>query len=364
MTLEPAPPPSGFERFGRMGAVIALVVLAGIGVVAGGSYLGRQVGGLFGSDAEAQSDIEPGLDVEVVIPSGASGQDIAAILAAQGVVASATQFEAAVRSADAAGQLRAGTYRLVTGMEPEAVLDVLLVGPAAEVTRVTIREGLRVPEVIARLAEATGKPESEFEAALIDGTVTTSLREIDEEPALADWEGLLFPDTYEFSLDATAADILQRLATTMEQRVASVDWDDLEERGFDVYEGIIIASLIEAEVRVPEERPLVSSVIANRLEEEMLLQIDATVLFALDTRDPAEFNNEVDSPFNTYRVAGLPPTPIAGPGLASLQAAAAPEETDFLFYVLSDTDGSHTFTTNLEDHNAAVQQAREDGVLP
>lgn len=364
MTLEPAPPPSSFERFGRLGAVVALVVLAGIGVVAGGSYLGRAVGGALDNNGDQGLAVEPGLDVEVVIPAGSSGQEIAAILAAQGVVASSTNFEAAVRSAGVAAQLRAGTYQLETGMEPEAVLDVLLVGPAAEVVRITIPEGLRVPEVIARLAEASGHPESEFEEALTTGTVVTGLKEMGEEAELTDWEGLLFPDTYEFSSTVSPEDMLQRLATTMEQRVGSVDWSDLEERGFEIYDGIIIASLIESEVRVAEERPVVSSVIFNRLDEEMLLQIDATVLFALDTRDPAEFNNEVDSPFNTYRFPGLPPTPISGPGLASLQAAAAPEDTEFLFYVLSDTDGSHTFTTNLDDHNAAVRQAREDGVLP
>ena len=365
MTLEPVPPPSGFERFGRLGAVVALVVLGGIGVVAGASYLGKQVGGVLGSNgADAGVDVEPGLEVEVVVPVGAGAQDIAAILAAQGVVASASQFEATVRTAGATAELRAGTYELVTGMEPEDVLDVLRIGPVAEVVRVTIREGLRVGEVLARLAEETGRPEEEFVVALEGGVVTTNLREMGDAPTLTDWEGLLFPDTYEFARSATAVDILQRLASTMEQRVGSVDWTALEDAGYDVYEGITIASLIEAEVRVAEERPLVSSVIANRLADEMLLQIDATVLFALNTRDPAEFNNEVDSPYNTYQVTGLPPTPISGPGLAALEAAAAPADTEFLYYVLSDSDGSHTFTTNLDDHNAAVQQAREDGVLP
>lgn len=365
MSLEPVPPPSGFERFGRLGAVIALVVLAGIGVVAGGSFLGRQVGGALGSNGPGDGvDVEPGLDVDVVIPTGASAQDIAAILAAQGVVASATQFEATVRSAGAAGELKAGAYQLVTGMEPEAVLDVLRIGPVAEVMRITIREGLRVEEVIARLADETGIPEGDFTEALENGDITTELKEMGDSPTLTDWEGLLFPDTYEFTRTATAQEMLQRMATTMEERVASVEWGDLEEAGYEAYEGIVIASLIEAEVRVADERPLVSSVIANRLEEGMPLQIDATVLFALGTRDPAEFNNEVDSPYNTYQVAGLPPTPISGPGLASLRAAAAPAESDYLYYVLSDAEGGHTFTTNLEDHNAAVQQAREDGILP
>ncbi len=113
-----------------------------------------------------------------------------------------------------------------------------------------------------------------------------------------------------------------------------------------------------------DERPLVSSVIRNRLDEGMLLQIDASVLYALDTRDPSAFDSEVDSPYNTYLHPGLPPTPIAAPGRAALEAAAAPAETEYLYYVLSSPDGSHTFTTNLDDHNAAVRQAREDGVLP
>jgi UPF0755 protein len=150
----------------------------------------------------------------------------------------------------------------------------------------------------------------------------------------------------------------------MEQRVGSIDWTMLEDAGMTIYDGLIIASLIETEVLLDEERPTVSSVIHNRLGLGMKLDIDATVLYALGTRDPSLFNNEVDSPYNTYVVNGLPPTPIASPGRASLEAAAAPIETEFLFYVLSDLEGHHAFAATLEEHNANVAQAREDGVLP
>ncbi len=146
--------------------------------------------------------------------------------------------------------------------------------------------------------------------------------------------------------------------------MAAVNWGDLEALGFSQYEGIIIASIIESEVRVAEERPLVSSVIQNRLGSEGFLEIDATVLYALGTRDIAQFDRSFDSPYNTYRYEGLPPTPIAVPGLASLQAAAAPAETEFFFYVLSSTDGSHTFSVTFEEHQAAIAKARADGVLP
>jgi UPF0755 protein len=184
------------------------------------------------------------------------------------------------------------------------------------------------------------------------------------EPTLQDWEGLLFPDTYEFAQTATPVEILQRMATTMEERVGSIDWSAWEELGYTPYQGIILASLIESEVRVDEERPIVSSVIHNRLAEQMPLDIDATVLYALGTRDAAEFDRDVDSPYNTYLNAGLPPTPIASPRLASLEAAAAPDATPYFFYVLSDTDGHHAFAETLDEHNANVAQAREDGVLP
>lgn len=364
MSLEPVPPPPTFSRLGRVGAIIALVVVAGVAIVGGASYLGRQVGGLFGNNGSGRVDVEPGIEVEVVIPQGASAADIAAILAGKGVVASAPQFEGLVRSEGAAAELKAGTYQLVTGMEPSQVLEALRTGPLVDVYRITIREGLRVGEMLEILSEGSGIPVEEFEAALQSGEVTTTLKDMPDSPFPQDWEGLLFPDTYEFSQRSTAVTILQRLADTMVQRVESVDWSEFEADGYSIYEGIIMASLIEAEVRVADERPLVSSVIHNRLDEGMPLQIDATVLYALGTRSPSDFDREVDSPYNTYQNTGLPPTPIASPGRASLEAAANPADTDYFYYVLSAEDGSHTFSETLEEHNEAVRKAREDGVLP
>lgn len=368
MSLEPVPPPTMWSRFGKTGAAIGIVLLAGFLVVGGASYLGDRVGNAFGSNSNggpgAAVDVPPGVEIEIEIPPGSSAQDIGAILAAQGIVESANDFEIVVRTEGAASALQAGVYELETGMAPTDVVTALRAGPLSNSQRVTIREGLRVSEIVARLAEVTLIDEAEFTAALLDGSVTTGLRDMPDEPTLTDWEGLLFPDTYDFTRNADAGDILQRMASTMEQRMAGIDWSEVEAAGYSPYEGLVIASLIEAEVRVPAERPIVSSVIENRLRDGMLLQIDATVLYALNTRLPQNFDNTVDSPYNTYQEAGLPPTPINAPGLAAIEAAAAPDDTEFLFYVLSASDGSHTFTTNLDDHNAAVQQAREDGVLP
>ena len=366
MTFEPVPQEPVWARILKIGLAIGMVALAAVLVIGGASYLGREVGAALGPEevTSARIDVEPGQPVEIVIASGSSGQDIGAMLAAQGIVHSALEFEVAVRNVDAAQRLQAGTYALTTLMDPADVVAILVAGPAPAVYRVTVIEGLRVEEILVALAEITPHEYSEFEEALLDGDVVSSLRDMPEQPTLSDWEGLLFPDTYEFTRSADPVSILQRLASTMEQRVNSIDWSDWTALGYTEYEGIVLASLIEAEVLLDDERAIVSSVIHNRLAEGMKLDIDATVLYALSTRDVTRFDRTVESPYNTYVVIGLPPTPIASPGKASLAAAASPESTDYFFYVLADLDGNHAFAITLDEHINNVNQAREDGVLP
>lgn len=365
MNHSPLPPPPPTWKLVRPLVVFALIILSGIGIVAVAGSLGDRVGaGLASGEDEEVVEIEPGRRVEVVIPPGANAEQIGEILLDAGLIRSVSQFETAVRAARVDQSLQSGTYELITGSTLQEIIDELRVGPRVVVFDVTVREGLRVTEIIDVLAAASGIDRSEFVTALETGVVTTDVVALPEQPTLSDWEGLLFPDTYRFSEEATAADMLGRLANTMEQRLDEVDWSGLEAAGYTRYQGIIIASLIEAEVRVAEERPLVSSVIFNRLADDMRLDIDATVLYAQGIRDPALVDVTFESPYNTRLVAGLPPGPIAAPGLASLQAAASPADTDFRYYVLAAEDGSHAFAVTLEEHNANVQAAREAGILP
>ncbi len=358
----PDPPPFEPSRLIRPLMAIALVAAAGFGIVLGATWLGERVGA--GLESEPEVVANPGVDVTIEIPEGATAESIAELLLENGVIASIGEFETAVRALGAENQLKAGSFEVVTGMAMEDLIRLLASGPPVEVFRVTIVEGRRVSEIIDQLAEETGLPRTDFEQALTGGAVTTTLREMPAEPAVQDWEGLLFPDTYEISDRASAADVLGRMAATMEQRVATVDWSRLESEGYTVYDGINIASLIEAEVRVRDEQPIVSSVIWNRLADGEVLGIDATILYAMSTRDPGEIDVDFDSPYNTRVVGGLPPTPIAAPGLAALEAAANPADTDFKYYVLSSPDGSHTFTRTIDEHIAAVAKAREEGVIP
>jgi UPF0755 protein len=166
-------------------------------------------------------------------------------------------------------------------------------------------------------------------------------------------------------VEATAATILQRMSDTLTDRVDSLDWSELADLGLTPYDGIIVASLIESEVRIDEEREVVASVIMNRLADDWALEIDATIIYALGT-NPGEVllsDLDIESPYNTYLYQGLPPTPISGVRMRSLEAAAVPAVTGFYYYVLVDEDGTHGFSETIEEHNAKKEQAKADGVL-
>jgi len=263
-------------------------------------------------------------------------------------------------------RLQAGTYDLKTGLSVDEAITALLEGPGGEVVRLTVIEGLTVGQMLASLADQAGFEVVALEEALLDGSVTSTLLPAAAE-SLADWEGLLFPDTYEVFENDPPAKVLQLLADTAADRVASVDWGSLARRGLTPYEGVIIASLIEREAAVDEERPLIASVVFNRLDLDMALQIDATIVYILGGLPPGGLSLDdlqVDSPYNTYRNKGLPPTPISGTRLASLRAAAAPAETDYLYYVLSDADGHHAFTADFDEFLLLQEQSREAGLIP
>lgn len=342
--------------------VIALVVVA-VGLLTwwAATGLADWASGLGGGSGP---DIVAGNEVTVDIPAGSTARTIGTTLEESGVIA-AEDFEDAVRERGVAAELQAGSYTLITGTRADLIIDALIAGPVVETFWVTVPEGLRTTEILDVLARDTPHTRADLEAALLSGRVQSSLVP-EGELTLASWEGLLFPDTYEFASTATPGDVLGLLAATMEQRIATVDWSALEEGGLGVYDGLVVASLIESEAGVDADRPLISSVVQNRLAIDMALQIDATVLYALDRRGGSVTLDdlEVESPYNTYLNTGLPPTPIGAPGLASLEAAAAPAETDYLYYVLTSEDGSHSFTADYDEFLALKAQAQADGIIP
>ncbi|WKZ82808.1 MAG: endolytic transglycosylase MltG [Acidimicrobiia bacterium] len=343
------PPRPGRSRAIRALTAMAITAVSLLAAYAGVKWLAAEVSDLIAGPSV--STVAPGIPVEFEVEPGASASQIARDLAAAGVVESASAFDRVVREQRAADRLQAGVYQLETGMAPTAVLALLMEGPPRSFYLLTVVEGLTTAQMLESVSRQTDIPFEDLTRVLLDGTVTSSLMPGDAT-ALQDWEGLLFPDTYEFAADATAADILDRMARTAEQRVASIDWSALEAAGYTPYEGLIIASVIEREAVLDDDRPLVAGVIMNRLEAGMKLQMDATVVYALGGLPPGGLtlaDLEVDSPYNTYRISGLPPTPIAGVGPASLAAAASPAETDHLYFLVADDTGALRFTADFDE---------------
>jgi UPF0755 protein len=360
---EPPPPRPWWMSLVRIAATVAVLIVVGV--------VGYDIAERLGERAGVESTVDTvvaGVEVEFVIPPGATARQVSTLLEQQGIVADAGQFEDAVAEAGAAARLRAGSYTVMTGSAAGELIALFVAGPPeADSYRVTVIEGLRIEDMLQALADQSPHEYEDFEAALVDNEVTSPLVPAPDaiDDPLARWEGLLAPDTYEFIVDATPQQILQRLANTLTQRVEAQDWSAIEALGLTPYDGLILASLVEKEAKLEDERPLISSVIYNRLAIGQALQIDATIIYALnnDAREVLLEDLEIDSPYNTYLNQGLPPTPIGGVRTSSLVAAAQPADTEYFYYVLVDRDGTHGFSETLEEHNAKKAQAEADGVI-
>lgn len=220
--------------------------------------------------------------------------------------------------------------------------------PTPESFMVTLPEGLTVRQTAEKVDEATGGniSEREFNAAAEEGGYDRAfLRD-----GGGNLEGFLFPKTYEVTSLSTARWLVDRLLRQFDLETAHLEWSRARSLGVTPYQVVIIASMIEKEAKVPEDRPLIASVIYNRLNRNMKLGICATVLYAMGEHKEALTNEdlEVDSPYNTYRIDGLPPGPICSPGFESIRAALHPARTDYIYYILTGPDGRHSFTADYQ----------------
>jgi UPF0755 protein len=303
---------------------------------------------------------------DVVIEPGTSRDGIGGVLAANGVISSPRVFRVYVQFTGG-GPWEAGRYTEFRANssfdEAVAVLDAGPVPPDARVVR--IPEGTNISGVFRIIEESVpGITAADLLAALGSGAVTSRYKPAE----VTNWEGFLFPDTYEFAVDASATDILQTMVDRNDEILDSLDYDRAEAlQGRSAYDLITVASLIERETgQPPEERGKIARVIYNRLDTDEILGIDASNLYGLG-RTSGELTAadlEVDSPYNLRRNRGLPPTPIARPGRASLEAAIRAPAGDWLYYVLISNDPpTHLFTASAEEFERAAQESREKGVF-
>jgi UPF0755 protein len=306
--------------------------------------------------------------VAVEVTQGESPSAIASSLERAGVIRSAAHFGVLAGLMGVESNLRAGEYELTRGMPTTVVIDRLRENLTVPQFVLTIPEGWRWEQVGEHLERKGIASAVDFEAALKATDYNAPF--LVQRPAGASLEGYLFPDTYFFSVDATAHDIVARLLTTFNVRFPPELQAMAANQGLNLHQAVTLASIVEREAQVPSERPVIASVYLNRIKDGMLLQADPTTQYAI-AADPASVKEfgwwkrdltvddlKINSPYNTYVSTGLPPGPIASPGLASLEAVVRPAGTDFLFFVAK-PDGSHAFARTLDEHNRNVQQYQQ-----
>jgi UPF0755 protein len=283
---------------------------------------------------------------------GSSTAAIGQALVDAGVVRDRLAFRLALWRTGASRRLRAGEYRFDQPMTAVDVVSKIARGDVV-LRPITFREGLTVAEMAGLYEEQRFGPAAAFREAATD---VTGIEDLD--PAARDLEGYLFPETYSLSRRTTARELMRQMVTRFRQVFPEALRREAAEQGFSVREAVTLASIVEKETGKPEERPLVAAVYRNRLKIGMGLQCDPTVIYGLQrarrfTGNLTRADLQFDSPYNTYRYAGLPPGPIAAPGRASLEAAVRPAAVPYLYFV-SRNDGSHEFARTLDEHNRNV----------
>ena len=293
----------------------------------------------------AESDVA----VDVVIESGSSFDQAAAKLKDANIIAQPFYFKLLALYEDKTQSIKSGEYRFYLTKTPAEILDVLVTGKTMQHS-ITVIEGKTYKDFLAQLSqhEKIESTDSDLEA------VKTKLGITHES-----LEGLFLPETYHFTAGAKDIDILQQSYTLLRD-LLDMEWPKRSEESFvkSPYEALILASIVEKETGVAEERPRIAGVFISRLNKNMRLQTDPTIIYGLGDEFDGNITRkhlETDNPYNTYTRSGLPPTPIALPSKAAIMAVLHPDITGELFFV-SKGDGTHYFSKTYEEHNAAVRK--------
>jgi UPF0755 protein len=293
----------------------------------------------------------------VDLPAGSTVRSIADRLAASGVVVDPLTFRIAARLSGEERRLQAGEYRFAEPARPGEIVARLVAGDVF-VRPLTFPEGLTIREMAA-LFEANGRgAAADFERAARNVSLVAEV-----DPDARSLEGYLFPDTYTLGRHDDAQTVIESMTRSFLSTFNSDLRAEAAAASLSVRQVVTLASLVEKETAVAGERPIVAAVYRNRLRVGMPLQCDPTVIYAMMLAGRWNGNIrrsdlDINSPYNTYRYAGLPPGPIASPGRASLEAALRPADVDYLYFV-SRNDGTHVFSRTLAEHNRAVAQYQQ-----
>ena len=294
--------------------------------------------------------------IHVKINSGMSTGEIADQLESKGVITSSIKFRILSRIRGYDNQMKPGTYVFTAGMTYEEVFEKILNGEKY-IVNFTIPEGFGVKNIADRLYEIDLADKEDFLEAAKDFEPYPYMKKHDDVIFAA--EGFLFPETYSIESDASVEDILNLMASEFDRQLTPAMREKAKEMNLSIYDLITLASLVEREVRYPVDRPIVAQVFLKRLKINMPLQTDASLQYLMDApkEDVSIEDTKIDSPYNTYQHSGLPPGPIASPGIESIKAVLNPADTDFLYFV-ADRQGHNYYSSSYEEHMELVNQYR------
>jgi UPF0755 protein len=354
----------------RLLVILFALIVIGVGAAVGyfvlgdsSPVLGSRIGQL--ADPLAPVDAHDTTTQVVTIPPGSTAGDIGADLQQRGLIRSSLLFRFAADQAGVGASLAAGNYELSRSMSTNEIIQVLAKGQVKRGLVATIPEGWRSEQIADRL-EATGVASRDEFLRAVSAPESVPGFDVVAANAPPRLEGYLFPETYEVSARVPGTRAAELMVRMFNQRVGEALRAQPETK-LNAYQVLTLASIVEREAKQSSERPMIASVYVNRLAASMPLQADPTVQYAVATRDgpsavsynywrnlaPADL--QLDSPFNTYQVAGLPPGPICNPGEASIKAVLTPAKTDYLYFVAkADGSGTHLFARTLDEHNANV----------
>lgn len=351
----------GHAALGRESTSITLCELSSPEDLAVGAYLEAHATEL---EQPAGSDDTP---VTFVVQSGESAATIANRLERKGLISDAELFRRYMQYHGLDAGIEAGEFTLRQTMTIPEIAQALQTGRRPEQT-ITIQEGLRLEQVAAKVAEQTTISEENFLQLATSGWQDAySFDFLSTIPPTATLEGFLYPETYRLPEDATADDLVGRMLETFDARVTpAIQAITTTGSTTSLYDTVTLASIVEREAVLDEERPIIAGVYQNRLEAGWTLDACPTVQYAIGSSGnwwpPFTLEaTKTDSVYNTYRNKRLPPSPICSPGLASIKAAANPADTDYFFFLVDCTkdDGSHLFAETQEEHNANYRMCGE-----
>ena len=307
----------------------------------------------FGKDKNGQGE-----KIFFQVQEGMSSSQIADELASDNIISSSLSFRIVARVRGVDGDFKKGVYYFREGMSINTVLDNLVKGPEEAVVRITIPEGFTVEDIASLLAQKYLVDKEEFCDLAKDYMPYDYMKEVGENKDVKyAVEGFLFPDTYDFDRSYSAKQIMQIMVDNFDRRVDEKMKARARQENLSVFKLITMASLVEKEAKFAEDRPIIADVFFKRLKEQMPLQSDATIQYALD-KHKEEFTIEdtkLDSPYNTYKHNGLTPGPIGNPGLASIEAVLNPSDTDYLYFV-ADSQGHNHYSVTYEEHLKTIDE--------